>query len=108
MTARQAIASAVSRYLRLPEEADDCADEVIMALEKAGCRIVAIEPPDAIVWAICALRPDRGRACKQCLRTVETAYGPGTQSCRLHAQEIYAAAIATEPAPTAPCSAPAS
>ena len=47
MTIRTTIESAVSRYLRLPEEADDCADEVIMALEAAGIMLVPVVAHDA-------------------------------------------------------------
>jgi hypothetical protein len=100
MTTRTTIASAVSRYLRLPEEADDCADEVIMALERAGLVVVPREPTDFTAWRICALRPDEGRTCERCPPTVETPYGPGTQACRMHAEEIYAAAIGTNKDPT--------
>ncbi len=48
MTARTTIASAVSRYLRLEDEADDCADEVIMALERAGFVMRPREPTCAM------------------------------------------------------------
>ena len=51
MTARSTIESTLSRYLRLPEEADDCADEVVMALERAGYAVVSREPSRAQVDA---------------------------------------------------------
>lgn len=48
MTVRITIECAVARYLRLPEEADDCADEVMIALERAGLVIVPREPTEAM------------------------------------------------------------
>jgi hypothetical protein len=52
MTTRTTIASAVSRYLRLSEEADDCADEVIMALERAGLVVAPRRIPDWMAGAV--------------------------------------------------------
>lgn len=47
-TARETIERAITRYLRLPEEAEDCADEVLVALAAAGWIIVPVEPSEAM------------------------------------------------------------
>lgn len=55
---RGIIESTIVRYLRLPEERDDCADEVLMALEAAGWRIVPVEPSEAMQVAGAAVWRD--------------------------------------------------
>ena len=37
---RETIERTIARYLRLPEEADDCTDEVLRALDAAGLAVV--------------------------------------------------------------------
>lgn len=37
---RETIERTITRYLRLPEEADDCTDEVLRALDAAGLAVV--------------------------------------------------------------------
>lgn len=57
-TIRETIERSITRYLRLPEEADDCADEVLMALEAAGYAIVPKEPTEAM-QVVCGGRTAR-------------------------------------------------
>ena len=41
--ARETIERTIARYLRLPEEADDCTDEGLRALDEAGLVVVRKE-----------------------------------------------------------------
>ena len=41
---RETIERTIARYLRLPEEADDCTDEVLRALDAAGLAVVPTDP----------------------------------------------------------------
>ncbi len=43
MSTRETIERTIARYLRLPEEADDCTDEVLRALDAAGLAVVPKE-----------------------------------------------------------------
>jgi hypothetical protein len=45
---RETIERTIARYLRLPEEADDCADEVLRALDAAGLAVVPRDPTEAM------------------------------------------------------------
>ena len=41
---RETIERTIARYPRLPEEADDCTDEVLRALDAAGLAVVPTDP----------------------------------------------------------------
>lgn len=95
---RETIERTIARYLRLPEEADDCTDEVLRALDAAGLVVVPKEADDAMIWGGCAeIAHSHGGECKRCPPLIDTPYGPGTQACRLEAADIYRAMIAAAP-----------
>lgn len=56
MSARETIERTIARYLRLPEEADDCTDEVLRALDAAG---LAVVPKEASAEMIAAMADSR-------------------------------------------------
>lgn len=53
---RETIERTIARYLRLPEEADDCTDEVLRALDAAG---LAVVPKEASAEMIAAMADSR-------------------------------------------------
>lgn len=89
-TARETIERTIARYLRLPEEYDDCADEVLVALESAGWRIAPVEPSEAMVLAITG---DAWDAVYEMGRTSERISGGAAHITEADARKLALAVI---------------
>lgn len=56
-------------------------------------------PTDEQIWAVCAYRRDT--PCESCPATIQTAYGPGTQGCRVLAEGMIRKVYELVPPPSA-------
>ena len=83
---RETIERTIARYLRLPEEADDCTDEVLRALDAAGLAVVPRDPTEAMMNA------GYRKVGKMHYEPTASAQGWGE-----HATDIYRAMIAAAP-----------